>query len=343
MSKGQSPALNEPSHERRGKIRDKAVWSVRVVNGYILKINSHHCDCILERYRQRILPSLQCVWWEPQLVFKCKHKVLFEDGRDFSEKGWWLWGIEQDAWYGLMLFCGQQEWTCQTWLCAHPKSELGSWSGCVLCWAEIKQGQGVGGMWDKKSCCLGKSVLSVFRGELCTRKMLFQWYARPIQVDAQNKPPGWYLPESELFCPLQPLMDLCLVTCLGWIYVKETTCPGTFWDWAVKQTYMELCFRETLWRWMGCGKIQPTYSPIRLLLPLCNLTTKVRVCTFNSASGKVSGCNSCYSVNSCILQAELCITACLALFTSPKLLSLHLIPEENGRYRTLSHYPRLIP
>lgn len=60
----------------------------------------------------------------------------------------------------------------------------------MLCWAEIKQGQGVGGMWDKKSCCLGKSVLSVFRGELCTRKMLFQWYACPIQVDAQNKPPG---------------------------------------------------------------------------------------------------------------------------------------------------------
>lgn len=40
-------------------------------------------------------------------------------------------------------------------------------------------------------------------------------------------------------------MDLCLVTCLGWMCVKETKCPGTFWAWAVKQMYMELCFKGT--------------------------------------------------------------------------------------------------
>lgn len=169
------------------------------------------------------------------------------------------------AWCSPKVWAGNLEWLC-----------------VVLGWNQARPESG----WD-----VGREALLSW--EVCPecvhgwikRKMLFQCCAHPIQIDAQNKSPGWYLPESELFSPLQPSMDICLVTCLGWICVKETMCPGTFWDWAVKQMYMELCFRETLCRWMGCGKIQPTCSPIRLLLPLCNLTTRVRVCTLNPALG----------------------------------------------------------
>lgn len=178
-----------------------------------------------------------------------------------------------------------------------------------------------------------------------TRKMLFHWQACPVTVYTQNESPGWYLPaESKLFSPLQPSMDLCLVTCLGWMFVKETMCPGTFWAWAVKQMYMELCFREIPCRWMGCGKIQPACSPTHLLLPSCNLITRVSVYVSNLVSEKVSSCDICsygwfismmWTCVFQVLQAELCFRPGLAPFTAPKLSSLHLLLEKNGRYRIL--------
>lgn len=164
-----------------------------IVNWCILKINGHHYDYILERDRQRILPSLQCVWREPQLVLKCKHKVLFENGRDFCEKGWWLQGIKQDAWYGLMLLCVQWEWTYKTRGSVQQKPELGSCSSCaVLAWSQARP-EAAGGTWDKKHSHLGKRVLSVFRSEFAS-KLHFHWQVCPVKAWAQNESFGWYLP-----------------------------------------------------------------------------------------------------------------------------------------------------